>query len=60
MPTSVDWTTSYTYDDVTVAGAQAPATARPPLQQNADGSYAYDISGNVQSWEPPASEALYL
>ena len=60
MPTSVDWTTSYTYDDAAAAGAQAPATARPPLQQNADGSYAYDISGNVQSWEPPASEALYL
>lgn len=58
--TSVDWTKSYTYDDLFAAGAQTPATTKPATQQNADGSFAYDISGKAQNWEPPTSNVLYL
>ncbi len=57
---SIDWTKSYTYDDLSSAGAQTPATTKPSTQQNADGSYAYDLSGKAQNWEPPTSNVLYL
>lgn len=57
---SIDWTKSYTYDDLTAAAARTPAPTRPSPQPNADGSYAYDISGKAQNWEPPASNVLYL
>lgn len=57
---SIDWTKSYTYDDLTAAAARAPATTKPSPQQNADGRYAYDISGKAQNWEPPTSNVLYL
>ncbi|MBW8319519.1 MAG: hypothetical protein K0M49_04530 [Arenimonas sp.] len=59
-PTNVDWSKSYTYDDATAVGAQTPATTRSPLQPNADGSYAYNISGNVQTWEATPGTAYYL
>lgn len=57
---SIDWTKSYTYDDLAAPAARAPATTKPSPQQNADGSYAYDLSGKAQNWEPPASNVLYL
>lgn len=59
-PTNVDWTKSYTYDDLFASGAQPPATTKPSTQQNADGSYAYNVSGNAQNWDTPTSNVLYL
>ncbi len=59
-PTTVDWSKSYTYDDLTAAAAQTPAPTRPSPQPNADGSFAYDLSGKAQNWEPPTSNVLYL
>ena len=60
MSTSVDWSQSYTFNDAPVSGAQMPATIKPPLQQNAGGTYAYDISGNSQTWETTDGTTLYL
>ncbi|PJI45812.1 MAG: hypothetical protein CTR54_00670 [Rhizobium sp.] len=54
--TSIDWTKSYTYDDLTAAVAQT----RPSPQPNADGSFAYDISGSAQNWVLPTANVLYL
>lgn len=58
--TNVDWSKSYTYDVATAVGAQTPATTKSPLQQNADGSYAYNISGDAQNWEATPGTAYYL
>lgn len=57
---SIDWTKSYTYDDLTAAAARTPAPTRPSPQPNADGSFAYDISGTAQNWELPTANVLYL
>ncbi|MBC7147915.1 MAG: hypothetical protein H5U22_00935 [Rhizobium sp.] len=58
--TSIDWTRSYTYDDLTAAAAAAQTPTRPSPQPNADGSFAYDISGSAQNWELPTANVLYL
>lgn len=54
--TSVDWTKPYTYEDLTAAAAPARQSPQP----NADGSFAYDISGTAQNWELPTANVLYL